>query len=154
MTKEERYEYNKSIRLANPEKARQYVRDWAKNNPNKKKESNQKSARLHPEKEKARKQKWRKANPDKIKSIRLKTRFGITLESFNDMFNNQNGRCLICDLLFDHSKKKTMPHVDHNHDTKKVRGLLCHGCNIILGFCRDNPAILTKAVTYLRGDLV
>lgn len=42
-------------------------------------------------------------------------------------------------------------HVDHDHTTGKVRGLLCHGCNIALGMAKDNPRTLRNLASYLEG---
>jgi hypothetical protein len=40
--------------------------------------------------------------------------------------------------------------VDHNHKTKKFRGVLCNSCNALLGFCKDQIRILKKAISYLK----
>ena len=42
-------------------------------------------------------------------------------------------------------------HVDHNHATKVVRGLLCCNCNFVVGHCLDNVEILRAAIAYLEG---
>lgn len=45
-------------------------------------------------------------------------------------------------------------HIDHNHKTKQYRGLLCDNCNLGLGHFKDSPALLAKAIEYLRaGDM-
>ena len=90
---------------------------------------------------------WHKKNPDKVKDKKLRYCFGITLNDYNEMFAQQNGCCLICGI-HQTELKKTL-HVDHNHETGKVRGLLCHNCNHGIGFFKDNPAFLTNAIDYL-----
>jgi hypothetical protein len=45
-------------------------------------------------------------------------------------------------------------HMDHDHKTKKVRGVLCQGCNIALGGFRDNRTSLTAAIDYLSGSFI
>jgi len=40
-------------------------------------------------------------------------------------------------------------HVDHDHKTKKVRGLLCNNCNVLVGMARENPDVLQEAIAYL-----
>lgn len=84
-------------------------------------------------------------NPDKRKSIKLKQKYGITLEDFKAMVKAQKGRCKICGL-------KTKLNVDHNHDTGKVRGLLCHKCNTGIGLLNDDLEILEQAVEYLKEN--
>lgn len=54
----------------------------------------------------------------------------------------QDGRCRICE-----SEEKLV--VDHDHETGNIRGLLCHRCNIGLGWFRDHPSLLNRAITYL-----
>ena len=41
-------------------------------------------------------------------------------------------------------------YVDHCHETKKIRGLLCHQCNVALGHMNDDPQRLEKAISYLK----
>jgi hypothetical protein len=72
-----------------------------------------------------------------------RTRYGITMEEFERMLFEQDNKCAICKQEF----IKT-PHVDHDHKTLKVRGLLCSNCNVGLGFIE---IIDMKAVDeYLR----
>jgi len=78
---------------------------------------------------------------------RLK-QYGITIEEYNQLFENQNGCCAVCGKHQSEFKKALC--VDHNHETSEVRGLLCHNCNILLGMAKDNINILLDAVEYLR----
>lgn len=81
---------------------------------------------------------------------RLKQKYGITLEDYNKMLENQKGRCKICGTTKNSGHGKF--HVDHNHKTSKVRGLLCSKCNLCLGACNDNALILFKMIKYLKGE--
>jgi hypothetical protein len=66
---------------------------------------------------------------------------------FTDKFNDlQDGRCAIC-------KEKTDLKLDHGHESRILRGLLCHGCNVGLGHFRDNPALLEAAIAYLAASM-
>lgn len=76
----------------------------------------------------------------------LKARYGLSVASYNLLLHMQAGGCAICGTV--PSKKKL--HVDHNHATGKVRGLLCSNCNVSIGLLYDNPALLDKAAIYLR----
>jgi hypothetical protein len=77
----------------------------------------------------------------------LKWKFGITKEMFYDLANKQSGRCKICGELLDLWRST---HLDHNHTTGKIRGLLCRNCNSLLGYSKENIDILNKAIYYLN----
>jgi len=95
---------------------------------------------------------WYKKNKLAVKDAGLKQKYGLTLKEYNKMYQDQKGRCAnrLCDLEFDSTVRNLRPHVDHDHKTKKVRGLLCQGCNTGLGHFKDNIAILSGAIEYLR----
>jgi hypothetical protein len=82
----------------------------------------------------------------RIEKNRLKSRYGITLEDYEEMVIKQNGICAICGVI-----KKSKLHIDHNHTTGEVRGLLCGSCNRALGLMKDNTEFLLKAIKYLNG---
>tara|TARA_R100000742_G_C4271922_1_gene90977 strand:- start:490 stop:756 length:267 start_codon:yes stop_codon:yes gene_type:complete len=74
----------------------------------------------------------------------LKHRYGITEEDYNQMAEEQKHCCQIC------NNKPVKPlYVDHCHNTNKIRGLLCHKCNVALGHMNDDPKQLLKAVEYI-----
>lgn len=77
-------------------------------------------------------------------------RYGITLEDFNRMFEQQHGRCGMCG-----KHQSELYHtlaVDHSHETGKVRGLLCTACNVRLGTLEDK-AFQMVAEAYLADTL-
>ena len=88
-------------------------------------------ARNNREKRNKRLRDYRKKHPEKAKKYdlrgRLKKEYGITPEQRNEMFKSQNNKCYIC------GEKTTKLVIDHCHKTGKVRKLLCHGCNTMLG---------------------
>lgn len=73
---------------------------------------------------------------------RLKREYGISLADYDRMFAEQKGLCKACG-------KKTKLVVDHDHVTNKVRGLLCHQCNVIAGMAHDKPTHLMMVAEYL-----
>lgn len=83
-----------------------------------------------------------------IRAWNLRKR-GFTLELFNKMFAKQKGKCAICGCNLKLLSARHV-HADHNHKNGKPRGILCGGCNTGLGFFRDNPTSLRKAISYLR----
>lgn len=88
---------------------------------------------------------------------KFKIRYGITVEEYDIMFKNQNGRCGICNnpesenQIHNRTNLPSALAVDHCHITGKIRGLLCSGCNRGLGAFRDNPVSIDKASAYLRN---
>jgi hypothetical protein len=75
----------------------------------------------------------------------LRRKFGITLEQYEEMLNGQDGGCSICGR----KPGKTSLHIDHDHSTGMIRGLLCFLCNNALGDFRDNGDWLVAAAQYL-----
>ena len=102
--------------------------------------------------------KWRELNRERLqnrnrykevdKNSYLKREYGITLEDYNKILLEQNNVCAICKCSIETNKKALC--VDHDHETNKVRGLLCHACNKALGLFRDNIEILILATSYLK----
>ena len=72
-----------------------------------------------------------KRTKENIKQVSLMSKYGITLEIFEQMLMNQNYRCLICDRHQSEFKRALC--VDHCHETGQVRGLLCISCNHDIG---------------------
>ena len=76
----------------------------------------------------------------------LKRKFGITLETYDHLFTRQGGVCAICQRP---PRDDISLHVDHEHGTGRVRGLLCFRCNNALGDFDDDPVRLFQALAYL-----
>jgi hypothetical protein len=97
---------------------------------------------------------WRKDNPEntekhlaRMRERSKERRYGITQEEFDQMLIRQNNKCKICSGNFKSSKDT---HIDHCHNTNKVRGLLCNNCNMALGQFMDNTDIMDNAIKYLQ----
>jgi hypothetical protein len=75
--------------------------------------------------------------------------YGLTLDQYDDMILNQNGLCALCGCPETNPKKFNMC-IDHDHNTGKVRALLCDRCNRGIGSFGDNIDLLEKAVLYLK----
>lgn len=88
------------------------------------------------------------AKPEIDRQASRAYKYGITPEDFKNMHESQQGKCAICSTK---PKTKRGLHVDHDHDTGKVRGLLCHGCNVALGSFKEDVTLLNKAIEYLRS---
>jgi len=134
-------------RKNHPEQAKERSRvaceKWRKNHPEQAKESNRVSCA-----------KWRKNHPEQAKESdrrqRLKKKYGLTLEDYEELRTKQNECCACCGK---HESVLTRGlHVDHCHETGKIRGLLCHLCNTAIGKLGDNVEGLTRALIYLTSQ--
>jgi len=84
---------------------------------------------------------------EKYKNSSLQRNYNINLSDYKKMLKNQKERCAICKNKFKSSKNT---HVDHNHNTLKVRELLCSGCNAGIGLLKENIKTLKSAVEYIK----
>lgn len=116
-------------------------RRWATANPNKIKA---KAIRLR--------RKWRAEDSASYSAKRrkwvLKAQYGLTIDDYNKMYLSQNGSCFIC-LRHSTEFPKGLV-VDHDHQSGKVRNLLCGQCNQMLGQAKENIQTLRSAISYLE----
>jgi len=80
-------------------------------------------------------------------------RYKLTQENYLSLYNTQKGCCAICGEFIELNSTKrhnNTVNIDHNHKTKKVRGLLCGNCNVGLGCFKDSPERLQSAIRYLH----
>jgi hypothetical protein len=82
---------------------------------------------------------------EKRQQYLLKHEYNLTVKEYNDLVQKQKGRCAIC------ATKPRKLHVDHDHSTSKVRGLLCPNCNKAIGLLHDKPELMRAAASYLEA---
>lgn len=82
----------------------------------------------------------------------LRSKFGITVDQYKEILNSQGGGCAICRSTF--PARRQSFHIDHDHLTGEIRGLLCHNCNRGIGYLQDSIEILQKSIQYLSKKLV
>lgn len=119
-------ERQKKWRADHPEKVREYSRRYLKKNKDR-------LAELRKENPKT---------PDFTRASMLKYRYGLTVDQYEKMVEDQDGRCKIC-------TRESKLFVDHCHETGKIRGLLCNPCNAGMGYLQDDPVVLNAALQYL-----
>ena len=90
--------------------------------------------------------KYREQKKEKVKDYQLKRKFGLSLDEYQKMLEEQKGVCKICGQV-ENNKQLA---VDHWHTTGQIRGLLCGSCNRGIGYFRDSQDLLLKAVQYLN----
>ena len=76
----------------------------------------------------------------------LKRNYNITLEEYDRLLDEQDGVCAICGGINSNGRRLS---VDHDHDTGKIRGLLCGNCNVGIGHLQDDPEVLAAAIGYI-----
>lgn len=102
-----------------------------------------------------RRKKWRHDNKEYLREYQQKNKaqrklykitknYGISADEYHQMMFRQKDKCAIC--------LKEATHVDHNHKTGQVRGILCRSCNLILGYAYDTETILLAAIKYLKKN--
>lgn len=101
------------------------------------------------DREKKRSQKRSKDPQYKLKSRNrmLKRQYNIDIIQYNELFSLQNGKCAIC-VQGRFTNKNKHFHVDHDHQTGKIRGLLCYKCNWYMADIDKNPEIVYNLIKY------
>ena len=143
--------YKEQYYIKNKEKLLEKSKNWERDNP----EKRAKISKRYKEKVRSRdcikRNLDRKMFPDKDKNQRLKNKYSITLDEFNNKVEKQNHVCAICKT---HMSK---PCVDHDHKCcsqnkrscgKCIRGILCDACNRLLGDAKDSIECLQNAIKY------
>lgn len=88
-------------------------------------------------------------HPERVRANNRRRRlrdYGLTVESFDALIVKQRGCCAVCAGALPTGRLR---HVDHDHQTGAVRGVLCQHCNQLLGFAREDIRILAGAIAYL-----
>jgi hypothetical protein len=148
-----------------PERAREYQREWRRRqremDPEPSREANRKSYAKNRETRLAKMQEYREghrgdlAERERIRRLsdpalerkrRLLRVYGITVEEYDRRLADQGGVCAIC------GGTESPLSVDHCHESKRVRGLLCKSCNLGLGKFGDSAETLRRALAYLLAD--
>lgn len=120
--------------------ARVRSKQWQRDNPERAKENNKKYR-----------------NPFSERERSLMKNYQLTIFQYDGMWVEQRGRCAGCGEPghpgIHHALKGEVVnvlHVDHDHKTGRVRGLLCADCNLALGKLKDSPATLRALAAYLE----
>jgi len=116
------------------------AKKWSLENPGKRSQAVKKWLERHPEK-----------RADVLVRSRLKL-YGITKEMYDIMHADQNGVCAVCkkeETAIGKGGKVRALSVDHAHITGKIRRLLCHRCNVIIGLAHEDSGVLRNLADYL-----
>ena len=121
--------------LKDKDKKREYNRMWKENNPEKVKEYR----KLHYH-----------YDPDLTREYQLKALYGISNSDYEFILSSQGGVCAICGLP---NNGRNFA-IDHDHETGKIRGLLCVGCNAGIGSLKDDVNLVRRALEYLVKNAI
>lgn len=139
---------HKKFYYSHLEKCRERARDYAKKHQKGRAEYSKKWCMLNKEHVKRTRKKYYKKNKNRIFLWYLKRYYDLTFDQYNMILKNQKFCCGICKKKYEPNDQKF--HIDHNHDTNTVRGVLCRSCNHLLGCAKDSTDILYKAIRYLK----
>ena len=120
---------SKKYRQNNPDRVKEYNKQYSENN---KDVLAKRDAKRYRENRKLRRDQW------------SCNKYGLTMEELENLRNQANGKCEIC------SDNRFLLHIDHDHKTGKVRGLLCPLCNHAIGSFRENIENFQNAANYLH----
>ena len=95
----------------------------------------------------------RKLNPERSRASTRKSeykrQYNLKIEDYDKLLIQQNFCCIICKSL-EPGKGKSRFSIDHNHETGKVRGLLCMACNQVIGRFKEDAKRFRRAAEYLK----
>jgi hypothetical protein len=145
------------VRLTDEErraKDRARVAAWVRKHPEKARAQRQRTYAKHADKIRAHSREWYHANKERalarLRVFHLKKRYGLTPEQAAAL----GTACHICGTVEGRVSKKTGKahrlHIDHDHATGRVRGLLCNGCNCGIGYFAHDIERMRLAIDYLE----
>lgn len=127
-------------------------RSWYEKNKEKEQYKARKRGRINGPKQRERMKLWALANPERARYHSRKKllgkKYNMTIEEHDALFASQGFVCGACGSPSPNSKKGWS--TDHCHATGKVRGIVCHHCNIGIGHAKDNVQTMRKWVEYLE----
>jgi hypothetical protein len=86
-----------------------------------------------------------------LRRAHLKAKYGLTVEQYDELLASQGGGCAVCGRT---ATEKRPLHVDHDHVSGRVRGILCFNCNVGIGSFQDSPTVMLAALEYLTRTRV
>ena len=141
-------------REANRERLNEYARMRASSSPEQHAERLAAYRDKYPDGRRKRKFEFRPHSVRERRAYVLLREYGITQEQYDELLSAQDGGCAICGATASGDPRRPALHVDHDHRTSLVRGLLCMRCNVAIGALRDDVDLIDKAALYVRKSVV
>lgn len=85
------------------------------------------------------------------KGQRVRDKYNLTVQEYDNLIESRRGICDICGGKM-HGLGTYKPCLDHDHNTGKIRGVLCRNCNLLLGYAGDSVTRLDAAISYLKKN--
>lgn len=133
--------YHKAYRIQNRRQCNEYSRHYYRRHPERQALLNDRAKSYYKSRATAQDAAEWKTETEARRRLRV---YGLSKTDYEALRQAQKGRCKIC------GQKPKQLVVDHCHETRRVRGLLCNRCNVLLGMSGDNIDILKSAIKYLR----
>lgn len=147
-TLEEKRAKTKLWKQLNKEKVKASKKAWDERNKEHKAAYKKEWDAKNVDKRKANNEKFKKTNPLYHVEKHLKSSYGISLEDYNFLLQQQQFKCQCCGIEAEKAQRGKL-FVDHCHTNGAIRGLLCQQCNTALGMVKDNVETLYKLASYL-----
>lgn len=139
--------YNREYRRLHPEKVKAWHKASYARNRERKLARNAEWRARNRDHLKIRTRAYQRDHPESQRRAHLKANYGITLERYNEILVAQGHMCAICRSGLQAGRKT---HVDHDHKTSEVRGILCGHCNVGIAMFREDRGRLAAAIEYLQ----
>lgn len=130
-----------------PQVNREYQQRWRDKNRVRIRKQQRARREEHLEEERERLRRYAADFPERRVSAQRRHRlkqYGLTPEQYNELVAAQEGKCAVC------ATAEHLLHIDHDHTTGKVRGLLCGNCNRALGILKEDPERITALAAYAK----
>jgi hypothetical protein len=146
MTKEERQEYNRIYQQENREKINATRQRYYRLHVEAERSRSLKYYRENPAQVKLKGQQYRQKKPKQYLVSHLRRKYNLSIADYNRLLESQNHLCATPGC-----GSSTRLCVDHDHTTGRIRGILCHKCNLAAGHMGDSPARLRALADYLEA---
>jgi hypothetical protein len=100
----------------------------------------------------AKRKKYCDANKDRSRDYHRMRNYGVSPEQYDEMLKRQGGVCAICHSAPKVRPKHTILVIDHNHTTGRVRALLCHRCNVVIGMVSESTLLMDNMAQYIINN--
>ena len=136
---------------------REHARQWRQKNSDYVNEKIREDRLINPEKYREWEREQRNKDVEKSRYRDVLKKHKISADDYNELVLSQNNLCKICGKE-ETKKSRTKGEIcrlalDHNHDTGKIRGLLCHHCNAAIGHLKEDIQLFHNAIEYLKEHL-